>query len=130
MFSWQENALAKTGRKLALVQIAAMIVVALTCTLTAYFIGGETYAISAAAGAAAGVIPNCVFAIKAFRFSGAQASKKVMQSFNSGAKLKLGLSAFFCALAFKFLVIAPAPFFGSFCVVLVVPILTPIFYKI
>jgi ATP synthase protein I len=55
-----------------------------------------------------------VFAYKAFRYAGARASKEVMQSFFSGVKLKLGLTALLLALALKFLVIIPLPFFWSF----------------
>jgi ATP synthase protein I len=130
LVNWQNNALTKTGRKLALMQLLIMSLAVLTCTLVTYFFWGDAYALSAIAGGVIGIIPNCVFAYKAFKFAGAQASQQVMKSFYSGAKLKLGLTALLFALAFKFLVIIPVPFFGAFCLVVVIPLLTPMFLKI
>ena len=129
MFYRKKNALIETGRKLALMQILIMIILVLTCSLVSYFVWGGAYAQSALVGGVIGLIPNCVFAYKAFKFAGAQASQQVMKSFYSGAKLKLGLTAILFALAFKFLVILPVPFFGVFCLVVAVPLLTPIFLK-
>ena len=76
------------------------------------------------------IVPNCVFAYKAFKYAGARASRKVVESFYSGVKLKLGLTALLVALALKFLVIIPLPFFGVLSLVVVVPLLTPVFLKI
>lgn len=129
MFNRQQNALTKTGRKLALMQILIMIATVLFCTTVVYLVWGGEYATSALAGGCVAVIPNCVFAYKAFQFAGARASQQVMKSFYSGAKLKLGLTAVLFALAFKFLVILPAPFFGIYSLAVVSALLTPMFLK-
>ncbi|OKY27537.1 hypothetical protein BI291_08865 [Thalassotalea sp. PP2-459] len=110
-------------------QLLIMICVVITCTIISFIFAGVSYAESAIAGGIIAILPNCVFAYKAFKYAGAQASKEVMQSFYSGVKLKLGLSALLFALAFKFLNILPAPFFATYCLVVVIPLLTPIFYR-
>ncbi|GLX78487.1 hypothetical protein tinsulaeT_18270 [Thalassotalea insulae] len=129
MTTRQKNALTKTGRKYANLQIALMIFSVLTCAAVTYLFWGLSHATSVLAGGAVAIIPNVVFAIKAFRYAGATASKKVMESFFSGVKLKLGLTALLFALVFKFLVIIPLPFFASFCLVVVMPLVTPFLLK-
>ncbi|WP_033093528.1 ATP synthase subunit I [Colwellia psychrerythraea] len=98
-------------------------------TLIIYFIWGYEPAKSAALGGVIGVIPNILFAYKAFKFAGASASKKVVESFFSGVKLKMALTAFLFALAFKFVVLIPLPFFGMFCLVMALPLITPFIIK-
>ncbi len=129
MIAWQKNALTKTGRKYAVQQLALMTFSVITCALVTYLLWGLSHAYSVLAGGAVAIIPNLVFAYKAFQYGGARAAKKVMESFFSGVKLKLGLTAFLFALAFKFLVILPLPFFTGFCLVVVMPLLTPILLK-
>lgn len=129
VFNRQQNALTKTGRKLALVQILMMIAAVLFCTAVVYLFWGGEYAKSAFVGGCVAVIPNCVFAYKAFQFAGARASQQVMKSFYGGAKLKLGLTAVLFALAFKLIVILPAPFFGVYCLAVLTALLTPMFLK-
>ncbi|WP_440877380.1 ATP synthase subunit I [Thalassotalea sp. PLHSN55] len=124
------NPLTKTGRKFAYYQIGFSISVVSICVLVTYFCWGLTYAVSALAGGAIGIIPNIVFAYKAFKYAGAKSSKLVVESFFSGVKLKMALAALLFALAFKFLVIVPLPFFGMFCLVMALPLLTPFFIKI
>jgi len=106
-----------------------MVVVVISCALLSFLTLGRQAAISALCGGLAVIVPNCVFAYKAFSYAGAQASRKVVESFYSGVKLKLGLTAFLVALALKFLVIVPLPFFGVLSLVMVIPLLTPIFFK-
>jgi len=130
LFNRQKNVLTQVGRKLALIQLLIMTLAVLTCAAITYFVWGLAHAQSVLAGGVVGIIPNCVFAFKAFRYAGARASREVMQSFFSGVKLKLGLTALLLALALKFLVIIPLPFFGALCLVVAVPLLTPIFLKI
>ncbi len=123
------NELAKPGRQFAFKQILIAIIIALTCSVVTYFIWGLSYAQSAIAGGVVIIIPNFVFAHKAFRYAGARSSQKVMASFNSGAKIKLVLTAVLFTLAFKFLVIEPVPFFTSFGLILAMPLFTPFFIK-
>ncbi len=123
------NELTKPGRKYAYRQSALMAFIVTFTTLIIYFIWGYESAKSAALGGVIGVIPNILFAYKAFKFAGASASKKVVESFFSGVKLKMALTAFLFALAFKFVVLIPLPFFGMFCLVMALPLITPFIIK-
>ena len=123
------NELTKPGRKYAYQQSALMAFIVTFTTLIIYLIWGYEPAKSAALGGVIGVIPNILFAYKAFKFAGASASKKVVESFFSGVKLKMALTAFLFALAFKFVVLIPLPFFGMFCLVMALPLITPFIIK-
>lgn len=124
-----KNKLTEVGRKFALQQNAFIVGVVLFLTVNIYFIWGYLAAQSALAGGGIVIIPNMLFAYKAFRYAGAQASRKVVDSFFSGVKLKMALMALLLALAFKFLVFMPMPFFAMFSLVLVLPVLTAFLFK-
>lgn len=124
------NELAKPGRQFAFKQILISIIIVITFSVVTYFIWGLSFAYSVLAGGAISIIPNFVFAHKAFKYAGARSSEKVLDSFYSGEKLKIVLTAVLFALAFKFLAIEPIAFFSSFCVVVVLPLLTPFFFKL
>jgi ATP synthase protein I len=124
-----QNSLVKPGRKFAYQQIGLTIIVVLIFTLVTYFYWGLSYAISALAGGVIGIIPNFIFAYKAFRFAGAKSSKLVVESFFSGVKLKMVVTALLFSLAFKFLIILPLPFFSMFCLVMAMPLFTPLILK-
>lgn len=123
------NKLTKAGRKIALAQVLFSIVMVLLTTLIILYVWGEIYAKSAFYGGVVAIVPNIVFALKAFKYAGAQSSKKVVESFFSGVKLKMALTALLFALAFKFLVLLPIPFFVMFCMVMVMPLISPLFLK-
>jgi ATP synthase protein I len=122
-----QNPLTSAGRKIAFKQIAFSVVIVLICCLVMYINIGKEAALSALAGGCIAIIPNIVFALKAFQYAGASASKKVIDSFFSGVKIKMGITALLFSLAFKFLIILPLPFFGIFCVVMALPLITPFF---
>ncbi len=123
------NKLTIAGRKLAWQQNCLAISVVLFCSLVTYFIWGLGYAQSVLAAGVVTIIPNIVFALKAFKYAGAKSSKLVVESFFSGVKLKMVLTALLFALAFKFLVLLPIPFFSMFCLVMALPLLTPLIFK-
>jgi len=125
-----KNTLTKAGRKIAYKQIGFSIIVVLICTLVTYLFWGLTHAKSVIAGGAIGIIPNCVFAYKAFKYAGARSAKLVVESFFSGVKLKMFITAIFFIFAFKLLVIVPLAFFGTFCLVMALPLLTPFLFKL
>ena len=125
----RKNSLVKPGRKFAYQQIGLSILIVFIFTLLTYFCWGLSHAKSVVAGGAIGIIPNFIFAYKAFRFAGAQSSKLVVESFFSGVKLKMVITALLFSLAFRFLVILPLPFFGMFCLVMALPLLTPFILK-
>ena len=124
-----KNTITAAGRKFAWQQIAFMVTVVLFFTLILYFLWGWTIAKSALIGGFIAIIPNMLFAYKAFKYAGAQASRKVIDSFFSGVKLKMGLTALLLALTFKFIVFVPMPFFAMFSLVLVLPAVTPHLFK-
>lgn len=125
-----ENELAKSGLRIAFKQISITSLVVMVCTIIIYICWGKHFAISALLGGLIGIIPNIIFALKAFRYAGAKSAKKVVESFFSGVKIKMVLTAILFSLVFKFLVIQPIPFFGIFCLVMAMPLLQPIFlYK-
>lgn len=124
-----DNDLAKPGRRFAFKQILISIIFVLTCSVATYFIWGLSFAYSVLAGGAISIIPNFFFAYKAFKYAGARSSEKVLDSFYSGEKMKIVLTAILFALAFKFLAIEPIAFFSSFCLVVALPLLTPIILK-
>ena len=123
------NQLAKSGRKFAFKQIGFTFGVIIFFVLVTYFLWGYSSAKSAFVGGLVVIIPNSVFAYKAFKYAGAKSSEKVMESFYSGVKIKMGLMALLFALAFKFLVLLPIPFFAMFCAVMAIPLLTPFIFK-
>jgi len=124
-----KNKLTAVGRKFAWQQNIFMMTVVFMLTLVTYFIWGWLAAKSILVGGFIVIVPNMLFAYKAFKYAGAQASRKVVDSFFSGVKLKMALMALLLALAFKFLVLAPLPFFAMFSLVLVLPAVTPFLFK-
>ena len=124
------NELAKPGREFAFRQILLSIIIVLTCSVATYFIWGLSFAHSVLTGGAISIIPNFVFAHKAFKYAGARSSEKVINSFYAGEKIKIVLTVILLALAFKFLAFQPVPFFTSFCLVMVMPLLTPLLFKL
>ena len=129
MSSTQNNELTKVGKRFAFKQIIAMLVAVLVLAFVVYLNWGFEQAKSVLAGGVVTIIPQIFFALKAFRYAGARSSEKVMESFYSGEKMKIVLTALLFALAFKFLAILPIPFFTSFCLVMAMPLLTPFLIK-
>tara|TARA_R110001583_G_scaffold51983_3_gene161709 strand:- start:1065 stop:1448 length:384 start_codon:yes stop_codon:yes gene_type:complete len=123
------NKLTLAGRKLAWQQNTFAISVVILCSLVTYFIWGLAHVQSTLAAGVVTIVPNIVFALKAFKYAGAKSSKLVVESFFSGVKLKMVLTALLFALAFKFLVLLPIPFFIMFCIVMVMPLIAPLFLK-
>ena len=126
----KSNPLVKPGRKFAYQQIGISVSIVLVCTLITFFLWGLAHAQSVLAGGVIAIIPNCVFAYKAFKYAGAQSSKLVVESFFSGVKFKMLLTAILFIFAFKILVIIPLAFFGTFSLVMALPLLTPFFLKL
>ena len=124
------NLLTKPGKKYAFTQLTVQLVVTLLSSVTVYFYWGLSPAQAALAGGAVSIIPNFIFALKAFRYAGARQAKQVVDSFYSGVKLKMVLTAILFALCFKFLDLALLPFFVTFSLTMVAPFLTAVVNKI
>ncbi|MFT7008120.1 MAG: ATP synthase protein I [Colwellia sp.] len=123
------NRLTIAGRKLAWQQNLLAISLVLLCSLISYFIWGLDHVKSILAAGLVTIIPNSVFALKAFKYAGAKSSKLVVESFFSGVKLKMVLTALLFVLAFKFFVLLPIPFFSMFCLIMALPLVTPFYIK-
>lgn len=121
--------LAKVGRRFAYYQVAISALFVFIFAFIGFIVWGLSGALSIVYGGAIAVIPNFVFAHKAFKYGGATASKKVIESFYSGEKLKMVLVAILFALTFRFLTFEPVPLFATFCLVMVMPLLLPIFLR-
>jgi len=124
------NLLLQPGKKLVRIQFLFSLITTILITVIVFFNWGLNAAQSALCGGFISIIPNFVFAYKAFKYAGASSSKKVMESFFMGEKLKLGLTALLFALVFKFLPIAPVPLFVTFFIVMTMSLLTPILFKL
>ncbi len=123
------NKLTNAGRKLALQQNVLAILVVLLSSLLTFCFWGWLHAKSTLVAGVVTIVPNIVFALKAFKYAGAKSSKLVVESFYSGVKLKMVLTALLFALVFKYLVLLPIPFFVMFSLVMALPLLTPFVFK-
>ena len=124
------NQLTKPGKLFAYKQIVLITFIVFMSTLVIYFVCGFNQAKSAALGGAIGIVPNLLFAYKAFKYAGARASRQVVDSFFSGVKLKMALMAMLLGLCLKFVEVSPLPFFSTFCLVMALPIITPFIIKL
>ena len=117
--------LTKPGRIFAYSQSALITAITLVISLFIFIFCGYESAKSAILGSLIGIIPNLVFAYKAFQFAGATNSKKVVEAFFGGVKLKMVSMAFILGLTLKFIDIIPLPFFSMFILVMALPLITP-----
>ena len=123
------NELTKPGRRFANKQLALITLITMIVTSIIYFFCGYESAKSAFLGSMVGIIPNLIFAYKAFKYAGAKNSKKVVESFFSGVKLKMVSMALTLGLTLKFIEIMPGPFFSMFILVMALPLITTFIIK-
>ncbi len=123
------NSLNKPGKRYASLQVLMQIIVTLISAIIVYFNWGQLAAQSALAGGAVSIIPNIVFALKVFKYAGANAAEQVVNSFNKGVKLKMVLTAILFVLCFKFLDLTPLSFFITYSLTMVAPWLTAVVNK-
>jgi ATP synthase protein I len=122
-----KNELTNIGREFALKQIILMVTIAIIITLVVFFFWGYEHAKSVLIAGFVAIIPNMIFAYKAFKYAGARSSRKVIESIYSGVKLKMLYTALLFALVFKFLVVVPVAFLSTYCVMVFLPLLLPAF---
>ncbi|WP_371187451.1 ATP synthase subunit I [Thalassotalea maritima] len=124
------NVLTKPGKKYAYTQLLMQLLVTLLSSVTVYLNWGFSPAVSALVGGAVSIVPNFIFALKAFRYAGARQAKQVVDSFYSGVKLKMMVTAILFALSFKFLELHQLAFFATFSLAMVAPFVTAVVNKI
>ena len=115
-----------TGRRVAqrlltIQCIAAVVLIA----VFGVFMGGAG-ALSAAAGALTGLIPNSIFAALVFRHGGARAAHDVVNSFLAGEALKIMLSVVLLIVALQLLDGPLLPLFTVFALLHLMHLLAPI----
>ena len=71
---------------------------------------------SALLGAIVCIVPNFYYACKVFEQTGAQAAHAILQAIYTGEIKKLFLAAGLCFICFKWLAVAPLPFFVGWLV--------------
>ncbi len=124
------NKLTQSGRAYALRYILTQLIIIVCCCVTGYIVEGQNAVVSALSAGIVVLLPNIVFSVKAFQYAGARESKRVVESFNKGVKIKMLLTAILFALSFKYLDIIPAAFFITFSLTMVAPWLTAVVNKI
>ncbi|WP_232365040.1 ATP synthase subunit I [Salinimonas marina] len=108
--------LAATGKSIAKRAIAVQAIVTVVIAIIAGLVTDTKIGLSVFFGALISLLPNMVFAIFAFRFSGARHNQQVARSFSQGAKVKLALSIILFVIAFNWLNASPLALFAGFAV--------------
>ena len=110
--------LAKEGRQLTrkLLFYQSIISIVLTLFFTLYF--GNYAGISALYGGLICLFPAMVFALLAFRYTGASQNQLVVRSFNKGNKLKFIFTIVLFVVAYKWPNLQPLPLMVSYFVTL------------
>ncbi|RUO30920.1 hypothetical protein CWE12_06695 [Aliidiomarina sedimenti] len=112
----------RVARRLLTLQFAVSAI--LVCLFWAF--SGAAAALSAATGAVIGLVPNSIFAVLAFQFSGARSAHSVVNSFMAGEALKLMLSVVLLVVALNLLSEPLLPLFVVFALLHLLHLLAPI----
>ncbi|MFT2092799.1 ATP synthase subunit I [Paraglaciecola sp. 2405UD69-4] len=107
------------GRKLAKNILLLQSIIAIICTFLYAFFLGKNEGISALYGGLICIIPSAVFALLAFRYTGASKIKLVVRSFNKGNKLKFLVTIFLFVLVYRWQSLQPLPLIVTYVVTLV-----------
>ncbi|NMH60638.1 ATP synthase subunit I [Alteromonas ponticola] len=104
------------GKKLARMGALYQCIIATVLSAIIAFVGLKIWALSFALGAVISIVPNGVFALFAFRYSGATKNRLVVKSFNQGAKVKLLITVFLFVVAFVQFNVEPIALFAGFVI--------------
>ncbi|WP_343862644.1 ATP synthase subunit I [Aliiglaciecola litoralis] len=110
------NYLAKKGQKMAFKVLYIQSAVVLIISISTLLLSNSHSALAVLFGGLMNILPNAVFALLAFRYSGASQNELVVRSFSQGAKLKMILTVILAVIAFYGLNLAPLVLFSSFIV--------------
>lgn len=117
--STKRTDLAATGKSIAKRAIAVQATVAVVIAIAAGLFAGTKIGVSVFFGALISLLPNIVFAVFAFKYSGARHNQQVARSFSQGAKVKLALSIILFVIAFTWVNATPLALFAGFAVAMV-----------
>ncbi|GAA0860261.1 hypothetical protein GCM10009114_36740 [Aliiglaciecola litoralis] len=98
--------------KVLYIQSAVVLIISISTLL----LSNSHSALAVLFGGLMNILPNAVFALLAFRYSGASQNELVVRSFSQGAKLKMILTVILAVIAFYGLNLAPLVLFSSFIV--------------
>jgi ATP synthase protein I len=104
---------------------ALQVLITLLIALIAELQSGNKAAISALLGGSIAILPQALFALIYFKYSGARAAKQIINGFYKGEALKIFLSVGLFALVFITYPIAPLAFFITYITVQLTHWLTP-----
>ncbi|MBA2648436.1 MAG: ATP synthase subunit I [Legionella sp.] len=96
-----------------------LIQLSLTALIAAGYAVTVSYnaATSALLGGLVCIIPNACFAVKLFKYKGAQAARQIVQNFYKGEALKIIISIFLFTAVFVLCRITPLAFFVSYILI-------------
>ena len=120
-----DNLQGKEGAKRLL---AYQLVVTTAFAAVAGLLLGPNACKSAVLGGLVCIIPQAYFARKLFKYSGANAAKKIVGNFYKGEALKIFLSVLLFTLVFKFSIIMPPVFFAVYLVTQLVFWFSPLIF--
>lgn len=110
------NKLARQGQKMAFKVLFLQSVAVVLLSIGTFVVFDGITTLSFFFGGLMNIIPNSMFALLAFRFSGASQNELVVRSFSQGAKLKLIITVIIAIVAFYGLKLEPLPLFVGFMV--------------
>jgi ATP synthase protein I len=119
-----------SGRVIAKKQVKTAIFATLILMVVWYFVEGYQAMYSALLAGITVIVPQLIFAFKAFQYAGAQASEKVVKAFFQGEKIKMVLTVVFVVIVFSLLSVQIIPFITSYSIVVVMPLLSGFFIKL
>lgn len=108
--------LAKDGKRIAKYGILTQSVVMLVGSALVGLVGSGFLAVSFLFGSLASLLPNLVFAVFAFKYSGARQRKLVAQSFSQGLKFKLAMTMIIFVVAFALIKVNVAMLFVAYAI--------------
>ncbi len=105
------------GMKGAARLFRAQLLVMIIASIIAFLISGSHASASILVGGLVSALPNAYFARMLFRYEGAHAAQKIVNSFYKGEAMKMLLTIALFALTFKYLNVVPLAFIVGFIVV-------------
>lgn len=102
--------------------------VVMICAVTGAVFAGIQGFLSALIAGVIAILPNAYFAKKLFKYYGAKAAKKIVNSFYKGEAAKIILSTVLFALAFSMIAINPIVFFMTYIMVQIVFWFAPVIF--
>lgn len=110
------DTLAKRGRTVAVRMLVTQGAMTVICTLLAWIFFNNVFALSVFLGGLAALLPNIMFAVFAFRYSGASQLRLVYKSIKTGSKFKLILTIVIFLLIFRWPDVQVVPLLSTFVI--------------